>query len=182
MCGKVGSAPITVGAGKCGCPGGGGGTGLPGKGGGASVAMLVDGSTVSVEFSALAASLGGDGGIGGDGGDGATGAHGSATGGDCCHKGGCTGNLSACYYANTKSDGSPCGKPISGKPAGGQGGDGGKGAKAGGGSGGPSVSVVKLGVGRLTIDLATTVFQADGGGIGADGAVPGMTTAGVLAL
>jgi len=156
-------------AGKCGCGGIGGAGGASGHGGGASVGALIVGknATLSIKFAALVAA---DGGAGSHGGTGATPS--AATAGSVgdpsyCHKGGCTGTISACYYAD-----GPTGTLIPGGTAGGAGKGGGKGGEGGGGAGGPSYGVVTVGGATLAADSASVLVPGTPG-TGASGAPAG---------
>jgi hypothetical protein len=104
------------GGGQGGFPGCGGFGGQPGSGGGASIAIIVDGSQMTLDRSLLVTGRGGRGGAGGDGSPGHTGATGGLFG------------FGSQSYANGMS--------------GGHGGDGGDGGAGGPGGGGPSIGVV----------------------------------------
>jgi hypothetical protein len=112
--------PVGGGGGQGGYSGCGGYGGLPGTGAGGSIAIVVDGSGVTLERSTFTTARGGRGGNGGDGGGGARGAAGGLGG---------KGSL-----------------PLADGHPGGAGGDGGQGGAGGPGGGGPSVAVAFRGL------------------------------------
>lgn len=156
---------VVGGTGTCGCGGVGGPSGKGGRGGGASLGLFVHGAmaVVDVTRSNLTAS---DGGAGQNGGVGAApSAPTSGFAGDPkpCNYSGCTGTVSACYYAGTP-------KSIAGGAAGGTGRPGGKGGDGAGGAGGPSYALVQVAGGTATVDGPSKLSHGNGGAAGSGAA------------
>jgi hypothetical protein len=167
------SQPILGGAGRDGGDGGcGGGGGGGGDSGGGAFALVVADTTVG---SAGLVLFGGSGGQGGQGGasaagtpgvkDDTPGSGGQSTGKQCC----CVSAFGGCGCAFA------AGPIIAGTGgAGGHGGDGGGGGGGAGGNGGPSIQLVSLANGALSMDANASVRYAGGrsgtGGTGGKGA------------
>jgi hypothetical protein len=151
--GGGGSEGNAGGGGACGGCGGAGGSG--GQSGGSSIALLVSGSTVTLNACKLTAGNAGDGGNGGPGQDGQDG----GTGADGC----CGGN----------------------EGGGGGGGGGAGGGGGGGGAGGYSVALVQhastiTGLGTCTANYGNAGMRGSGGGNGGNGGYGGPGNSGSM--
>jgi F5/8 type C domain len=154
--------PIRGGAGHNGGAGGcfGGGGGGGGSGGGA-FALVVAETQIASAGLVLFGGPGGSGGVGGSGSGGTSGVHDDTWG------------------SGGESTGTPCGANLGGPiiagtgGQGGYGGDGGGGGGGAGGNGGPSIKLVTLADGALTMDANATLRYAGGrsgtGGTGGTG-------------
>lgn len=174
--GAVSTSTIFSGPGKCGCGGFGGLRGKPGHGGGASVAIFATGAgtTISVRYSDLVASAGGDGSAGGAGGagggatDGVAGQSAQCYTTEFCRIGNCP--TCGCYckgnWDNNCSGSAPAAVTIQGGSLGGPGKPGGKGANASGGAGGPSFTYVPHGGAQIVVTDSRRTFGAGGAGGG----------------
>jgi F5/8 type C domain len=161
----LGSQPVRGGAGHNGGAGGcGGGGGGGGSSGGGAFALVVADNPVASAGLVLFGGQGGTGGGGGSGSDGTLGVHDDNWG----SSGEATDPTNIC---------GPAGGPVRRAGTGGQGGYGGKGGGGGGGAGGnggPSIQLVSLADGALTMDAGATLRYAGGrsgtGGTGGKGA------------
>lgn len=179
--GVVTAETVSSSPGKCGCGGAGGLAGKQGLGGGASVAAFATGAgtTISVRYSDLVASVGGDGSPGGAGSGGGapslgtTGQNAQCYTNQFCRIGTCP--SCGCYCKGSWDVGcggsAPTPVVVQGGNAGGAGKPGGKGADASGGAGGPSFTYVPHGGAQIVVTDSRRTFGA--GGAGGGGSPPG---------
>ena len=152
--------PVTGGAGHNGGAGGcGGGAGAGGSSGGGAFALVVADTSVGSAGLVLLGGAGGQGGRGGSSAKGTSGVHDDSWG----STGESTGNVCGTGPARNAGTGGQ----------GGYGGDGGGGGGGAGGNGGPSIQLVSLAEGALTMDANATLRYAGGrsgaGGTGGTG-------------
>ncbi len=152
--------PVTGGAGHNGGAGGcGGGAGAGGNSGGGAFALVVADTSVGSAGLVLFGGAGGQGGRGGSSAKGTSGVHDDSWG----STGESTGNVCGTGPSRNAGTGGQ----------GGYGGDGGGGGGGGGGNGGPSIQLVSLADGALTMDANATLRYAGGrsgtGGTGGTG-------------
>ncbi len=175
--GVVTTDTVSSSPGKCGCGGAGGLAGKQGHGGGASVAIFATGAgtTISVRYSDLVASAGGDGSKGGPGNAGAGGSNGVVGQSAQCYTNGfCrigTCPSCGCYCKGNWDVGcggsAPVPVVVQGGNAGGPGKAGGRGSDASGGAGGPSFTFVPHGGAQIVVADSRRTFGAGGAGGGA---------------
>jgi len=157
---------VTTNPGPCGCAGTGASPGKAGRGGGASVALFINGATVSSSYSSFTAGPGGPGSAGGASAGGGAGSAGTAAQASCaqgncrCTWSGCGGNCDTDQPAVT----------LTSQP-GALGGSGGASSAGGGGAGGASYGAFLFGGATLVDD--NTTYATGGGGAGAGGAPAG---------